>query len=629
MRAAIYLRVSTRQQDEETQLPDIERQIARDKVTLVPEYIFRDKVSGLKDEEDRQGLAALMKLTREDVDIVYIWEISRLSRNPETFDRLILHFKEEGINVCFLKPTPLYLFDLNTGSEILANTIALKLFSTFALWEIKQKTQRMQRGRREKILSNKLRYTTSIPYGYLVKDDKLAINDVDIVSDIEGFRTEKEVVESVYDLYLSGKTMMYIKKLLNQYKIPSPATRHCKSEELPFNGKKVKKEDLKWSKASVDWLLSNTTYHGYKEVTLKFATDRVEKKVVKGEIKNVPVYNYETLKVETPAIITEEKFLLVQKQKVKNINVATKSYKNQCLLRGILRCGFCGDYYIRANAYGKPKDIGESIYKCADRAKVRSDNTHKGCKNGSIYSLKIDTIVWELTKQFYVQYKQKETKTTSIETLTRDIENKKTIISAKEEYIKDIEKQENNITQRLMIVPDSIAKKLVEEANKLDVDKKNIYKEIRALNDEIAVIKSQIKSIEEIATDKVVIKNIDDNLLLKIEAVKKLVKEVLFYKYDRKISIFQIVFNTVNENTGQPDKINVLYHIWKRAAVYLPDNLYHFNSSDFMFSVKVMPDSNNMKNFSFKEEYRYYTPYEVLELEEDNLKRLTPVKFMS
>ena len=54
MRAAIYLRVSTRQQDEETQLPDIERQIARDKVTLVPEYIFRDKVSGLKDEEDRQ-----------------------------------------------------------------------------------------------------------------------------------------------------------------------------------------------------------------------------------------------------------------------------------------------------------------------------------------------------------------------------------------------------------------------------------------------------------------------------------------------------------------------------------------------------------------------------------------------
>ena len=628
MRAAIYLRVSTRQQDEETQLPDIEKQIEQDKATLVPEYIFRDKVSGLKGEEDRQGLASLLKLTREDIDIVYIWEISRLSRNPETFDRLILHFKEEAINICFLKPTPLYLFDLNTGSEIFANTIALKLFSTFALWELKQKAQRTQRGLREKLLNNKLRHSNMPPYGYRLQDDRLAVNDIDIVSDIEGFRTEKEVVESVYDLYLSGKTMMYIKKLLNQYKIPSPARKHCKNEGFPFNGKQVKKEDMKWSKASVDWLLSNTAYYGYKEVTLKFPTDKVEKKVVRGELKNVPVYNYETIKVTTPVIIPEDKFLLVQKQKEKNKHVATKSYKNQCLLRGILRCGFCGDYYIRALAYGKPKDIGESIYKCADRAKVRTDNTYKGCKNGSIYSLKIDTIVWELTKQFYVQYKQKETKTTSIETLTRDIENKKTIISAKEEYIRDIEKQENNITQRLMIVPDSIAEKLVEEANKLDVDKKNVYKEIRALTDEIAVIKSQIKSIEEIATDKIVIKDIDDNLLLKIEAVKKLVKEVLFYKYDKKITIFQIVFKTVNENTGQPDKINVLYHIWKRAAVYLPDNLYHLNPSDFTFRVKVMLDSNNMKNFTFNEEYRYYTPYEVLELEEDNLKRLTPVKFM-
>ena len=39
MNAAIYLRVSTRQQDEETQLPDLLEKIKEDKTTLIENYI--------------------------------------------------------------------------------------------------------------------------------------------------------------------------------------------------------------------------------------------------------------------------------------------------------------------------------------------------------------------------------------------------------------------------------------------------------------------------------------------------------------------------------------------------------------------------------------------------------------
>ena len=114
MRAAAYLRVSTRQQNEDTQLPDLLKQIEIDNGILKDEYIFRDKISGLKDKTERKDLNRLLELTRNEIDIVYIWEISRLSRNPIYFDELINEFRKKRINICFLKPSPLYLYDINT-----------------------------------------------------------------------------------------------------------------------------------------------------------------------------------------------------------------------------------------------------------------------------------------------------------------------------------------------------------------------------------------------------------------------------------------------------------------------------------------------------------------------------------
>ena len=54
MRAAAYLRVSTRQQNEDTQLPDLLKQIEIDNGILKDEYIFRDKIPGLKDKTERK-----------------------------------------------------------------------------------------------------------------------------------------------------------------------------------------------------------------------------------------------------------------------------------------------------------------------------------------------------------------------------------------------------------------------------------------------------------------------------------------------------------------------------------------------------------------------------------------------
>ena len=55
-RAAAYLRVSTKEQNEERQLPDILKQASNDGYTIPEHFIFRDQVSGLKNETEREAL---------------------------------------------------------------------------------------------------------------------------------------------------------------------------------------------------------------------------------------------------------------------------------------------------------------------------------------------------------------------------------------------------------------------------------------------------------------------------------------------------------------------------------------------------------------------------------------------
>ena len=75
-RAAAYLRVSTREQHEQHQLPNIIRQATNDGYVIPEHFIFRDQVSGLKNESEREGLNNLLKLTKDDIDIPWKNDLS-------------------------------------------------------------------------------------------------------------------------------------------------------------------------------------------------------------------------------------------------------------------------------------------------------------------------------------------------------------------------------------------------------------------------------------------------------------------------------------------------------------------------------------------------------------------------
>ncbi|KUO60380.1 hypothetical protein APF79_09595, partial [bacterium BRH_c32] len=550
---------------------------------LIEKYIFKDKVSGLKKESDREDLPKLLKLTKDQIDIVYIWEISRLSRDPIYFEELILHFKQRGINLCFLRPTPLYLFDVETGSEDLITGLALSIFSKFALFEIQQKNQRQKRGKIYSVLEKENTYTYKPPYGYKKVNKKLTVNN-DPISDITGFRSEKEVVTSIFEMYASGKTLRQLMNVLNENKIKTRSASFLKKDQLQVNEHtSIDKDKIKWSRRSINAILTNTVYCGYKEINFN---ERDKNRVITDTNKHT---------IETQSIISKDLFLKVQDQLKLNISVANKAYKNEFLIRGLLYCGFCGDPYVGSGSKGR------NYYVCADRTKRRS-NTFKNCRNSSINNEIIDNLIWNSIKGYYKVKISKETKDIDITNIERKIYDLKVSIENKKQYSEDYKKQQLRISKQIANVPDDIGYNLTKEINSIEIERKRLQTEINALHKQISIYNDQLEAIKDEeavsfnSKGNLIVKdlNIDEDFILKQEAVKSIIQRIDFYKYDTDTRIIHI-----DLKTGY--KLNVLYSLKSsKTALSLIDQYYSFNKETFTFKKSLTKIRGNYETGDYK-----------------------------
>ena len=95
MRGAIYSRVSTEIQDYGKQTDELKDYAARNNIEV--KYIFEEKVSGFKD--DRTEFKKLEKLTKNDIDIILVWELSRLSRRSIFIQQTVKNFARESVSL--------------------------------------------------------------------------------------------------------------------------------------------------------------------------------------------------------------------------------------------------------------------------------------------------------------------------------------------------------------------------------------------------------------------------------------------------------------------------------------------------------------------------------------------------
>ena len=96
-KAAIYVRISTQMQHSDRQLEELIAFAENENYEIVE--VYKDVLSGFKNEEERPSLAALLKdSVTNKFDVVLFSEFSRLSRKVGDLTNLIEVFQNNKLN---------------------------------------------------------------------------------------------------------------------------------------------------------------------------------------------------------------------------------------------------------------------------------------------------------------------------------------------------------------------------------------------------------------------------------------------------------------------------------------------------------------------------------------------------
>lgn len=200
----LFTRVSTQQQHLESQEDSLRRAAIADGFSEDQMIVIGTKESAIKlEEEERQGLQELKKeLAKGDVNIIYIFELSRLSRKPKVLYSIRDQLLEAKVQLKCLNPSFTLLNNDRTQFDSTASLI-FSLFGAMAEQEMIEKKERFHRGRRR--LAEEGKYNGgNIPYGYKIDREhgKLIVID----------EADAAVVREIFNLYESGVSQPQLAK---------------------------------------------------------------------------------------------------------------------------------------------------------------------------------------------------------------------------------------------------------------------------------------------------------------------------------------------------------------------------------------------------------------------------------
>ena len=307
-RVAAYARVSM---DSERLMHSLSAQVSyySELIQKNPEWIYAgvyadEGITGTLKSKRNEFKRMLEDCENGKIDIILVKSISRFARNTVDLLNTVRHLKGLGIEVRFEKEN---INSLSSDGELM-----LSILASFAQEESRSISDNVKWGTRK-------RFEKGIPngrarvFGYRWADDILVVEP-----------DEVEIVQRIYSEFLSGSSPRKIAKNLNADKITT------------ING-------CKWSDFNIRYILKNITYTGNMLMQKSFVDDSISKKRKQniGELTQYFVENthepiiYKTIfdKVQNEFIIRSEKRKSVFAQK--------------------LKCGICGERYVR-NTCGNP-----------------------------------------------------------------------------------------------------------------------------------------------------------------------------------------------------------------------------------------------------------------------------------
>lgn len=228
-RVAIYCRVSSRSQEQLTSLATQASYLTR-LVAAKPEWkqsdIYLDIKSG-SEQTDRTEFQRLLSDCRAGkVDIILTKSISRFGRNTVETLATINEMRAKGVEIVF------ELEEISTNDS--ASQLYISILEGVAQEENLNRSENIRLGIKQKVENGTARIFLKRCYGYLNDNSgALRINDM-----------EANVVRSIYDMYLAGKSIIGIKRELERSSILSPT------------GNSI------WCKRSIENILANEKYTG-------------------------------------------------------------------------------------------------------------------------------------------------------------------------------------------------------------------------------------------------------------------------------------------------------------------------------------------------------------------------------
>lgn len=544
MRGAIYSRVSTLDQDYNRQTNELKEYAKYFGIEIT--HVFEEKESGFND--DRPEFAKLKELTKDDIDIVLVWELSRLSRRSLYLQQQIEHFTKKGICV-YAKKENLRTLDENEEED--RNTkFIIGIIAMIAEQEVATLKARSISSKKNKILKEGNSYTYKAPYGYdySTETKRLSINE-----------EEAKTVRRVIGLSANGYSSARIALMLN-------------AEHIPTRSKtKI------WTMGTINSMLSNPVYKGEAEYMLKGTEPK------KGKRYKRPI---EVAIVKTPAIVSAELYDL-SREKMKGRAFRSKStgVKHFQLLRGLIYCPYCKIKYTYEG--------GRDLYVCHDNHKKAKNKPD--CFSKAIKATRIEKIVWELVKGLFSQEFAIGKAQEQEEPLRNEIEVHKRLLMGIEEKLNDLTAQANaivnaaiDIKREMPNMPDLYINK-IREAASLDKESKKHQYERERLNKLILSCENKIKAINSLSNEKVLVDGITDEME-RYELIHKVIDHMVIYGEDAAYSLVVVTFKT-----GQEVYIGYKSKGYQYYTIFYPSQGVWFDAEKRMGYMETLNESNPLK----------------------------------
>ena len=196
VKAIIFARVSSVQQDYDRQISDLLPVVKEDGYKKNEIYIIKHKESATKNNfEQRQSVQELIDLIEHNpIEIVYTSEVSRLARRSDVTYGILKVVTEKNICIYIQKPQPIRSINID-GTPNPTFTIMFAFLQSMAEQESVIKLERLKSGIKQKRIEGRI--TGKIKFGYdRTEDNKPTPNPI-----------QAKAIRDIFDMYLTNHTI--------------------------------------------------------------------------------------------------------------------------------------------------------------------------------------------------------------------------------------------------------------------------------------------------------------------------------------------------------------------------------------------------------------------------------------